>query len=259
MNLVYYPVLTSASGTTTPGAVPWAKVTNSTAAPIHPMDAAKLVLALAKDIDPCGALPLLTTGGLMQIFNSMYRSSSVGTNELLVADPKFASIPGNWIKIFSELVAAATSLAIAEHAEGYPFCLSMQFCKEGVEVPPPLAPGVPSWPPAYMAALKNDWHVKASGASSLMPDYVIAGQDDNGYFHFATLESKGRSASVETNYYPNFAAMKAQAQNADIVAKPSSSTAPPSFERKILSLVAIRPKLKKAASAHSDAGGQITG
>lgn len=249
MNVVYYPVLTPPP-TATLDAVPWTKVTHS-AGPTQPMDAGRLALALAKDIDPCGAIPLLTTGGLQQIFDSMYRSSTVGTSSLLVADVNFAGVPGNWIKLFSELVAAATSLAIAEHVEGYPYCLSMQFCKEGAAAPPALASGSPSWPAAYMAALTNEWHVKPSSAaprSKLMPDYLIARQDELGYFHFATLESKGRSASVEASHYPNFAAMKAQAQNARIVAKPRSTQIPPTLERKILSLVAIRPKLKKPAS-----------
>jgi len=250
MNVVYYPVPTPPPNTTAPGAVPWTKVTHP-AVPTQPMDAGRLALALAKDIDPCGAIPLLTTGGVQQIFDSMYRSSTVGTSKLLVADAKFAGVPGNWIKLFSELVAAATSLAIAEHVEGYQYCLSMQFCKEGAAVPPALASGSPSWPAAYVAALTNEWHVKTSSAASqskLMPDYLIARQDKFGYFHFATLESKGRSASVEASHYPNFAAMKAQAQNAEIVAKSWSTKVPPTLERRILSLVAIRPKLKKPAS-----------
>ena len=82
-----------------------------------------------------------------------------------------------------------------------------------------------------------------------MPDYVIAKQNGAGAFEFCTLESKGRDVPVDQNAYPEYATMKAQSQNARIVVNPNLGAAaaaaagpPPVLTRRILSLVAIRPK-----------------
>lgn len=218
---------------------------------MRPMTAAKLAVAVLKDIDPVGGLPLLNPGGLLNIFSSMYPPGPVSTLGILTAHPQFGTIPGNWIRIFSELVGAATSLAIAEQEENYPYCLSMQFCKEGAE--PPHIGGTSAWPLVYTAAIQSDWHVTkippAAGVSAVaeMPDYVIAKQLAGGFFQFATLESKARNIPVDTGTYSSYAKFKQQANNAVIAAKPGAPP-PPVLSRKILSLIAVRPHLKRPDS-----------
>lgn len=205
-------------------------------------------MAVLKDIDPVGMPPLLNAGALAAIFSSMYPSAFVETSSMLVAHERFASVPGNWLRTFSELVGAATSLAVADHVEGYPYCLSMQFCKDGAA--PPQIGGTVAWPLAYTQAIQTSWHVDklpaAAGAPAIadMPDYVIARQINGGAFEFATLESKARNEPVDTGTYGQFEKFKLQAENASIVAKPGAPPAPV-LARKVLSLVAVRPQMKK--------------
>lgn len=211
------------------------------------MTTADMALALRKDIDPGGVIPFLLTAGLEQVFDVMYPTQAIAGVDRLVATPAFAGVPGNWLSVFSQLVAAATSLAVAEKVEGYPYCLSMQFCKVNVPVLG-VGPASAAWPLAYWLAIPQKWRVMRTGAG-LMPDYVIAKQNGAGVFEFSTLEAKGRDLPVDSNSYPGYASMKAQSQNAVIVVNPNLSAAaaaavgpPPVLTRRILSLVAIRPK-----------------
>lgn len=218
-------------------ATPWGVV------PPVPLNTAQMALALKKDIDPGGLIPFFNLGGLALLFASMYPSAPIGGQDMLIASPNFAAVPGNWLSVLSQLAAAATSLAVAEYIENYPYCLSMQFCKLGAVGPGPGP--VPAWPAAYWASIPQAWRV-APVAPGLMPDYVIARQvGPAGQFEFSTMEAKGRGAAVDQATYPRYAAMKAQAQNANIVSNPdvAGGVPPPQLTRKILSLVAIRPKM----------------
>ena len=253
MKMIYYPVPPAGSTSTSlplPAGGAWSK---GTPPPKHlvPMTPAKLALAVLKDIDPAGKIPLLRSGGLWSIFSSMYQWRLVGTSRVLVAQPNFASIPGNWLRMFSELVGAATSLAVAEQQELYPYCLSMQFCKKGAG--PPHGLGTSAWPLAYTAAVQTSWFVEklpsigGQPSAAEMPDYVIARQVKGGQFEFATLESKARNLPIDSGTYTNYKKFKRQAQNAVIVGNPGAPS-PPILTRKILSLVAVRPQLKRTES-----------
>ena len=123
----------------------------------------------------------------------------------------------------------------------------MQFCKVDAAAPG-VGPAPAAWPLAYWLAIPQTWRVQPTGAG-MMPDYVIARQNGAGAFEFSTLESKGRDVPVDQNAYPEYAIMKTQSQNARIVVNPNLGAAaaaaagpPPVLTRRILSLVAIRPK-----------------
>ena len=244
---MYHPLAVGAAVLAAPaGGVPWATVPFP-ATPKVALTTSDMALALRKDIDPGGVIPFFLTAGLQQVFDVMYSTLAIAGLDMLVATPAFAGVPGNWLNVFSQMVAAATSLAVAEKVEGYPFCLSMQFCKVDAAAPG-VGPAPAAWPLAYRLAIPQTWRVMPRGAG-LMPDYVIAKQNGAGVFEFSALEAKGRDVPVDQNAYPGFATMKAQSQNAVIVVNPNLGAAaaaaagpPPVLTRRILSLVAIRPK-----------------
>lgn len=246
MNIVYHPMPVGAAVPALPGVAPWVPMP-FWATPKVAMTTDEMALALRKDIDPGGVIPFFFTAGLQQVFEAMYPTEAMGPDQMLVANPHFSGVPGNWLSVFSQMIAAATSLAIAEKFESYPFCLSMQFCKVDAAAPGVgPAPGV--WPLAYWLAIPQTWRVEPTGAG-MMPDYVIARQNGAGVFEFSTLESKGRDVAVDQNAYPEYVTMKEQSQNARIVVNPNLGAAaaaaagpPPVLTRRILSLVAIRPK-----------------
>lgn len=250
MNIVYYPVPVGAAvPSALAGGVPWAAVINPWANTVA-LTTPDMAIALRKDIDPGGVIPFFLTAGLQQVFDVMYPTLAIAGNDMLVANPNFAGVPGNWLSVFSQLIAAATSLAVADKVEGYPFCLSMQFCKIDAAAPG-VGPAPAAWPLAYWLAIPQTWRVMPITVG-MMPDYVIARQNGAGVFEFSTLEVKGRDAPVDQNAYPAYATMKAQSQNAVIVVNPNLGAAaaaavgpPPVLTRRILSLVAIRPKTRR--------------
>ncbi len=135
MNIVYHPMAIGAAVPAVPaGAIPWVAMPFQ-ATPKVAMTTADMALALRKDIDPGGVIPFFLTGGLQQVFEAMYPTEAIDDLDMLVANPFFSGVPGNWLSVFSQMVAAATSLAVAEKVEGYPFCLSMQFCKVNAAAP----------------------------------------------------------------------------------------------------------------------------
>lgn len=241
MNITYYPV-DPVIYTPLPGADPSYPGKPKNAATPVPITILDLVLHTRLNASETYDIPV-SLDWLEGFFESFTEQDAVAN---LCARP-YGALHQDFTSTFSKLLGVGLSLAIATKQENFTFFLPLRCC---VGTQSRMYGGRHKWPLYIAHTIPHAWCFEKLSLPEyeevLMPDLVLVDWDPADNPRFSVLEAKGKDKPIDTDAYFEYPKWKHQAENARLVAVRSlgAPATPPLVFRKILSVVAVRPKLK---------------
>lgn len=187
-------------------------------------------LVFASVIDIMEGCPLESPLNLEWLFGMF--ESALDENPPRIQLRKYDLISRSWKRALSETIANAVSLAIAIFEEGFDWAVPVTLIKDPTTIPYwwPWTSTIFYAQPAFNPPLVQH---------PLMPDFLL-GETSGGITSFSSMEVKGRDAPLDTANLASYEDFKRQSENiqlCDLVGTPFP------LQRKILSVVAVRPSL----------------